>query len=1262
MNSLFRFPFRLSSHLRLFLFFFLVIVAVQSTCASGGNKSETSKQDALHEQALANFANSPLSFEANKQADSAVKFSAGGNGYSLFVTPTSALFVVAGSRLGSSCGAVAAKRIAATGSAQESVFRIEWVGADAAPQFAGSDLLPGHANHFAGNDPRKWRTSESLYGKVRQGAVYPGIDLVYYGSRSQVEYDFVVAAGADPGVIRMRFHGADRVSVTDDGDLVLTTAAGEIRQSKPFIYQEAGGRKTKINGRYLLLANHEVGFKIGAYDAGKTLVIDPLLQFLAIDRNCGAVAIDSAGNIFVTGTTPSTDFPIKSAFDTLLNNNGGAGNVDVFVTKINPAATGAASLVYSTYLGGSADESSSGIAVDSAGNIFVTGVTSSTDFPITAHPLDSLLNINGETGSTDVFITELNPAVSGSTSLVYSTYLGGSSNEISSGIAVDTTGKIFVTGETASHDFPVSSGAFDTLLNNTGQTGHVDGFVSKLDTTKLSGAQLVYSTYLGGNDNDTPSAIAIDSTGKIFVTGETASKDFPVSDGAFDTLLNINGGPGLDTFVAKLDPAASGQAQLAFATFLGGRADDAATGIAVDATGKIFVTGITASPDFPLSSVAFDRLINAGGETGPVDAFVTEFDPAATGSAQLVYSTYLGGSGEDGTSGIALDGTGKIVVTGATASKDFPVSSVAFDRLLNNNGELGLLDVFVTRLDPTASASAQLSYSTYWGGTGDESSSGIAVDSTGKIIIAGVTSSKDLTVSSGAFDKLLNNNGELGPLDYFVTKFDPAASASAQVVYSTYLGGSGNETCFIAPSIASFAPQSGPTGIAVTLSGANFFRTSSVKFGSTTAHFTLSSGGSIIATVPDGAVSAPINVVTPIGAATTSTAFTVTPPAVSIAANIPNTQEGAAASQFTVSRTGSTTNALTVSYSISGTAVNGTDYSSLSGTIAIPATKTSATINVGPVDDALNEDPETVVLQLNAGTSYLVDSQASTATVNIADNDPAPVLTINNVAVAEGGTAVFTVSLTPASGRTVSVNFASANGTAHNGLVCVTGTDFLPSSGTRTFAPGTTSQSVSVKTCSDTITEGNETFLVNLSSPVHATLAARGAATGTGTIVEGAGGKTGTFALAPSDAVVGVRDRLNYAVTWTVPDGRTWHDLKNVDLRIRHGNLIIMWARFNEADNTFAVFHPLTGTFGRGATPGTDVRLETAEATLHMADTSAVGTGPTGPSVTLTFSLSFKLLAAGRDYVAELAAADDFGNHDDFVPAGRLRVMLAAKD
>ena len=1264
MNSLLRYQFRLSVHLCSFVVLLLILLTgtARFAIASGENASASPTQDAKHEQALANFANSPLSFEANEQADSAVKFSAGGNGYSLFLTPASALFVVASGHLGSSCGDVAAKRSAAGGGAQAtSTFRIEWVGADSAPQFAGSDLLPGRANHFAGNDPQKWRSNESLYGKVRQRAVYPGIDLVYYGSRSQLEYDFVVAAGAEPGVIRMRFHGADRVAITDDGDLLLTTAAGEIRQTKPFIYQEAGGRKTGIDGRYLLLGNHEVGFKIGAYDTSKTLVIDPLLQFLAIDRNCGAVAIDSTGNIFVTGVTPSTDFPVKSAFDTLLNNNGAAGNVDIFVTKINPAASGTASLVYSTYLGGSGNESSSGITVDSTGKIFVTGVTSSNDFPVTASAFDNLLNINGETGSTDVFVAELNPAVSGPASLVYSTYLGGGGNDSSSGIAIDSTGKIFITGETASHDFPVSSAAFDNLLNNNGQLGPVDAFVSKLDTTKIGAAQLVYSTYLGGNDNDSTSGIAIDSSGKIFVSGETASKDFPVSPAAFDKLLNINGEAGQDAFVVNLDPAASGLAQVAYSTFLGGRADDAATGIAVDATGKIFVTGITASPDFPLSAAPFDRLLNNGGETGPVDAFVSELDPAASGSAQIVYSTYLGGNADDGASGIALDSTGKILVTGITASNNFPVSSAAFDKLLNNNGELGPLDVFVTRLDPAASGSAQISYSTYLGGKGDESSSGIAVDSTGKIIIAGVTSSNDLPVSSGAFDKLLNNNGELGPLDVFVTTLDPAASGSAQVAYSTYLGGSGNETCFIAPSIAAFAPQSGPTGTAVTVTGANFFRASSVMFGSTSAHFTLSSGGTITATVPDGAVSSPIQVATPVGTATTSTAFTVTPPAVSILANIPNAQEGGATGQFTVSRTGSTTNALTVSYAISGTAVNGTDYSTLSGSVAIPATKASATINIAPVDDSLSEDPETVILQLNAGTSYVVNSQASTATVQIADNDPAPLLTINNVSVLEGGTAVFTVTLTPVSGRTVSVNFAAANGTAHNGLVCTAGTDYLPAGGTVTFAPGTTSQPVSVRTCGDTITEGNETFLVNLSNPVNAKFASRTAATATGTIVEGPG-KSGTFVLTPSDAVVGVNDRLNYAVTWTVPDGRNWHDLKNVDLRIRHGNLIILWARFNEADNTFSVFHPLAGTFGRGVSPGSAELLETAQATLHMADTSVLGSGPTGPSVTLTFSLSFKLLAVGRDYVVELAAADDFGDQDDFVPAGRLRVVLASKD
>src|SRR6266850_2756149 len=304
--------------------------------------------DVKHAQIFETYGRSSLTFESNPEAVGPVKFLSRGSGYSLFVTPTEAVVVLRKPRLGASCKPQT-KRTGA-------VLRIEWVGANPEARLEGVEPLSGKTHSFSGNDPRKWRTNVPLYGKVRHQSVYPGIDLLYYGNQRQVEYDFVVAPGIDPKIIRLRFPGAEHVAIGDNGELVLTMAAGEIRQPRPFIYQEVdGGRKT-VEGQYVLFGEREVGFAVGEYARNQVLVIDPILHFLGIDENCGGIAVDSAGNIFVTGTTTSVDFPTKSAFDTLLNNNGEVGPTDVFVTKLNPAASGNAQLVFSTYLGGTGDE------------------------------------------------------------------------------------------------------------------------------------------------------------------------------------------------------------------------------------------------------------------------------------------------------------------------------------------------------------------------------------------------------------------------------------------------------------------------------------------------------------------------------------------------------------------------------------------------------------------------------------------------------------------------------------------------------------------------------------------------------------------------------------------------------------------------------------------------------------------------------------------------------------------------------------------
>ena len=375
-------------------------------------------------------------------------------------------------------------------------------------------------------------------------------------------------------------------------------------------------------------------------------------------------------------------------------------------------------------------------------------------------------------------------------------------------------------------------------------------------------------------------------------------------------------------------------------------------------------------------------------------------------------------------------------------------------------------------------------------------------------------------------------------------------------------------------------------------------------------------------------------------------------PDVGIAARTAKASESGAVGAFEVTRAGSASNPLTVAYTVTGSAAAGADYVPLSGSVVIPAGSTSAIIPVTAMNDTRDEDVETVVVRLTPGVGYTV-AVPSQATVGILDNDPAPTVSIGNTSVLEGGTAFFTVSLSQASGKSVSVDFTTSPGTAQAGFVCGVSTDYLTRSGTRTVTPGITSLTISVPTCADLVAEISETFTVQLSNPQEATFATGPASIGSGTILNS---KTGTFELEPAEAAVAVDERLRYELTWTVPAPRNWHDLKSVDLRVGDGRSHVLWVRFFETNNTVALFDPVTGRFGAHTALGVDGRLENSTAVLHLKESAVTGSGPTGPSVTLALVVSFKAPAAGRDYMVQAAATADNGDHDRFVKAGLLSV------
>jgi Beta-propeller repeat len=705
---------------------------------NGVSQPDTASQGKMIES----YGKLPLSFEANQgQTDGRVKFVSRGSGYSLFLTNDEAVFSLRGSKAkpanDKSPQALPARppqELATTGA----ILRMKLVKANPAAKIAGEDELPGRSNYFIGNDPKKWRSDVPTFGKVKYEGVYPGIDLVYYGNQRQLEYDFVVAPGADPHRIRFDVRGAKRITQDERGDLVLQTGVGEVRWVKPVVYQEKDGTKQEIAAHYVIKDKNRVRFAVADYDLRRPLFIDPLIYSTYLggsgqDTGYG-IAMDRSGNAYVTGYTISTNFPVTpGAFQTVCNGGGACASPDApdaFVTKLNPSGS---ALIYSTYIGGTNTDYATAIAVDSSGNAYVTGVTASTDFP-TMNPLQPAYG-----GNLDAFLTEINPS---GTALVYSTYLGGSGQDTGYGIAVDSSGNAYVTGWTSSTDFPTMN-----PLQATNGGGNFDAFVAKLNT---AGSALVYSTYLGGNGQDQGFGIALDGSGNAYVGGTTTSSDFPT----MNPLQPANGGI-FNAFVTKLNPTGSA---LVYSTYLGGSAYDYGQGIAVDNSGNAYVTGVTTSTDFP----TMNPLQPTYGGNG--DAFVTKLNP--TGSA-LVYSTYLGGSGQDTGYGIAADSSGNAYVTGLTPSTDFPTMN-PFQPKIGGSG-----DAFVAKINPVGSAFV---YSTYLGGSSSDAGQGIAVDSSGNAYVMGTTSSRDFPT----MNPLQPSNAGGG--DAFVAKIASRPSPAVSLV------------------------------------------------------------------------------------------------------------------------------------------------------------------------------------------------------------------------------------------------------------------------------------------------------------------------------------------------------------------------------------------------------------------------------------------------------------------------------------------------
>jgi hypothetical protein len=654
-------------------------------------------------------ANQPsLRFENNQgQTDSSVRFLCRAPGYTLYLTDREAVFSFARAGLDAS-------------------MRLAFVDADPDVRIRGLDALPGRTNYLLGNDPRAWRTGVPSHGQVIYEQLYPGIDLLFHERDGAVEIDFVVAPGADPRKIALAVKGADDVILDGTGALRLSTAGGELEMQAPVVYQELDGRRVPVEGRFVVDAGNRaaspddrrIRFELGEFDANRTLVIDPILSFstyLGGDDAADEIqdlAVDGQGNTYVIGGTSSDDFPLANAMDSMLD----VDDQDGFVSKISADGS---TLVYSTYFGGDRDEnrSAAGIAVNAAGEAFLTGVTRGGTFPTTAGAFEE-----DPQGTTDCYVAKL--SADGST-LIYSTILGGSEADECRDIAVDGSGNAYVVGWANSSGYPTTEGAFQEIKSSA-----VDVVVTKVNA---AGSGLVYSTFIGGSGVDRGTGITL-VDGDAVITGHTTSTvNYPLAS-AFQ---GVHGGGTFDGFVTRLNSTGSA---LVSSSFFGGVGFDFGLGIASDNDGSVFITGITQSTDdFPVTIGAFQEDFGGGGR----DAFVIKVD--ATGG--LVYSTHLGGSGDERGTGIAVAG-GFARLTGTTTSFDFPTVQAIQDEMAD---VVAPNDAFVTTVNADGTA---LAFSTFLGGMGSaglNEEAGIAIGPDGAIHVAGRTSADDFPTTPGAF-------------------------------------------------------------------------------------------------------------------------------------------------------------------------------------------------------------------------------------------------------------------------------------------------------------------------------------------------------------------------------------------------------------------------------------------------------------------------------------------------------------------------------
>jgi Beta-propeller repeat/Abnormal spindle-like microcephaly-assoc'd, ASPM-SPD-2-Hydin len=987
------------------------------------DQNATARRQAI----LSAYGKLPLYFETNMgQTDPRVNYLGRGNGYTVFLASTDAtvlLSVPSAERSTSSARPAAAPAHPNSSNDRSAVIRLALAGSNRHAEAESLDLQPGSSNYLIGNDVGKWHRNISHFARVKYHDVYPGVDLLYYGNQGQLESDYVVAPGADPSQIGMRIEGAGKLRLNSEGDLVVSTKAGDVVLHRPRVYQRREGSQTpqEVAANYVRRGPYTVGIDLASYDTTQPLIIDPVLSYStylggSANQVIRGIAVDSSGFAYVTGSTSSANFPVVTgSFQTTLSNT----KSNAFITKLKQDGTG---LVYSTFLGGTGaiGDSANAIAIDATGDVYIVGFSSSTDFP--RSPSAYQTNNSGGGG----FFSKLDPT--GAT-LLYSTYLNGSGIDRLNAVAVDLNGAAYITGSTTSTNFPIVPATALQNTNNVSGSQIGTAFLSKIDPTLSGTNSLTYSTYLGGSKEDAGLGVAV-SAFNAYIVGTTSSSDFPqpaTKNGFQQTLKNTIGG---NAFLARIDTTQP--ATLVYSTYLGGSPNgqgsnpgDVADAVAVPvAGGDAYITGYTYATDFPTVSP-----LDTASNTPFQKTIIARIDTTKSGAASLIFSTYFGGTvftlggtthGADLGFGVALDSAKNIYVAGTTSSADFPVTPGA-----PQPTKVGAQNAFLSEISATG---ASVLFSTYLGGSND-AAAGVALDgaSPANAYIAGPTSG-NFPTTIGAFQTAnlssgANNNNS------FVAKLSPGAVTGV----------------FASPAVLSFGNQIVNTPSAAKI--VTLFNNSSSTLSNIAISFTGTNATDFTQGVSTCSTTLAANTNCTIGVIFTPTTTSAETAALSISDNDPNSPQ-----IVTLSGTGTTAPAAvfvaptTLSF---GNQVINTTSPPQTVTLTNNSTSTLTGIAVSIVGTAATSFAQTTTCTatLPAGATCTISvtftptvAAAATATLSVADSDPSSPQTVSlsgtgissnpdfsvavaptTASVAAGGTTNVTVTVTGLNGFTTPV-------------------------------------------------------------------------------------------------------------------------------------------------------------------------------------------------------------------------------------------------